>query len=226
MKILLTGNLGYIGSKLQKALEEKGHEVIGFDRKLNSHLEDIGEVDLIYHFAAQTDVQYSVKHPYYDAMDNIILTTQILEKYPNTRIIYPASASSLHIQSPYGLSKKVACDYIKLLHDDYVILMLPNIYGDGGHGAIDIFREADVINIFGDGSKSRTIVHVKDVVNAFVMALDWEKGEYTLGGEVLTIKEIAEKIGKPIVYHPDHKGEIFASVVPNDCPYEPTIKLC
>lgn len=226
MKILVSGSEGYIGSKVCKLLEAEGHEVVRFDRKLNSHLEEMGEVDLIYHFAAQIDVQYSMTHPYYDAMDNIVLTTQILERYPNTRIIYPASASSVNIQSPYGLSKKVATDYIKLLHKDYVILMLPNVWGDGGHGAIDLFMKSDVINIFGDGTQSRTIVNVHDVARAFVMAKDWETGEYTLGGEVVTVNEIARRIGKPIIYHPGHKGEIFASVIPNTAPnFEPEIML-
>ncbi len=216
MRILVTGSEGYIAPKLIKLLE--GHEIIRFDRKLNSHLEDIGEVDLIYHFAAQTSVLYSMTHPYYDAMDNIILTTQILERYPNTRIIYPASAASINIQSPYGLSKKVGEDYIKLLHKDYVIIRLPNIYGDGGHGAIDIFQKSDKITIYGDGEQSRTILHVHDVARAFLMAMEWEKGEYSLGGEDFTINEIAKKIGKPVEYLPKNKGEIFSCKLENTTP--------
>ena len=31
MKILLTGNLGYIGTVLLPLLQDKGHEVVGFD---------------------------------------------------------------------------------------------------------------------------------------------------------------------------------------------------
>lgn len=223
MRILLTGSEGFIGSKLAKALQEKGHEVLSYDRKLNSYMRDFKEVDLIYHFAAQTDVQYSMTHPYQDANDNILLTTQILEQYPDVRIIYPASASSLDIKSPYGLSKKVAEDYIKLLHKDYVIIRLPNIYGEGGKGVINKFQEMDTMTIFGDGTATRTIVHVDDVVKAFVMALDMEKGEYQLGGQVISINEIADKFNKPKVYKPAPNGDIFASVLKNTVPgWEPT----
>ncbi len=226
MRILVSGSEGYIGSKLVKALQEEGHEVLRFDRKLNSYLKDFKDVDLVYHFAAQADVQYSLTHPYQDANDNILLTTKFLEEYPNVRIIYPASASSLDIKSPYGLSKKVGEDYIKLLHKDYVILRLPNVYGSGGRGVIDKFREMDTMTIFGDGTATRTIVHVDDVVTAFVDAKNWDKGEYQLGGQVISINEIADKLGKPRVYKPAPTGDIFASVLKNTAPnWRPTILL-
>ncbi len=225
-KILLTGGLGFIGSKLCVALKEKGHEVLVYDRKINSYLKDFKDIDLVYHFAAQADVQYSMTHPYQDANDNILLTTQILEEYPNVRIIYPASASSLDIKSPYGLSKKVAEDYIKLLHKDYVILRLPNIWGEGSKGVIAKFQEMETMNIFGDGTATRTIVHVDDVVTTFVDALNWDKGEYQLGGQVISINEIADKFNKPRVYKPAPNGDIFASVLENTAPnFKQTIWL-
>jgi len=226
MKILVTGSEGYIGSKLVKALEKEGHTVFRFDRKLNSYLKDFKDVDLVYHLASQTDVKYSQTHPFQDANDNILLTTQILEEYQDKRIIYPASASSLDIKSPYGLSKKVGEDYIKLCHKDYVILRLPNVYGDGGHGVIDIFKEAEVMTIFGDGTATRTIVHVQDVVTAFVDAKNWPIGEYQLGGQVISINEIADKLNKPKVYKPIPPGGIFSAVMENTAPnWKPTIFL-
>lgn len=227
MKILLTGSEGFIGSKLRKALEDQGHEVFRIDHRvgtsiLGSHFKD---VDLIYHLAAQIDLQYSRSHPIEDAVNNIIETLRLIKEYPDTRIIYPATAASLPITSPYGLSKQTAAEYIKLLCKEYVICTLPNIWG-GGHGAIDKFIEADVIEVNGDGHQSRTIVHVDDIVKGFVKAINWPKGEYMLGGDVMSIKEIAEKIAanmnKKIEYNLDYdpkkEGEIFASVIPNTTP--------
>lgn len=226
-RILLTGSRGYIGSKLKVALEKAGHEVVEYDKKIDqNHITDVGKVDLVYHLAAQIYIPFSQRHPYSDAMDNIMLTIDLLQRFPNIRFIYPASAASKPIVSPYGLSKHTAGEYIKLLRDDYIILMLPNVWGDGGHGAIDIFTKQDEITIHGDGEQSRTIVHVDDVVRAFVMALDWPTGEYQLGGEVVTINEIARRLGKPVKYIPDYKGFIFQSVIENTAPgWEPTIKL-
>ncbi len=236
MRIICTGSSGFIGSKLVKALEDLGHTVLKIDRRLGKTISQhsvFNNVDLIIHLAAQIDLQFSRKFPMIDAMDNIIDTINLINLYPNVKIIYPATAASLPITSPYGLSKKTATEYIKLLCKDYVILTLPNIWG-GGHGVIDNFMKDQVIKVNGDGHQSRTIVHVNDVVKAFVKSLDWEKGEYMLGGEVVSVKEIAEKIsaktGKKIEYNlnynPVKEGEIYASVIPNTTPnWEPSILL-
>lgn len=239
MKILVTGSEGYIGSKLCEALEEAGHTVCRVDWVLGTTVANtfFRDVDVIYHLAAQTDVQYSRIHPHFDAMNNIGTTIELLEKYPNTKIIYAASAASIEIHSPYGLSKKVCEDYIKLLAKDYVLCRIPNPWGDGGHGAVDYFLKADTIRVNGDGLQSRTIIHVRDIIRAFVKALEWSTGEYQLGGDEpfnLTIKEIAERVadmtGKEVVYNleydPKKQGEVFACVLPNTTPdWQPKIVL-
>lgn len=236
MRILVTGSEGFIGSRLTKSLLALGHEVLKIDRRIGFTVlgTNYQKVDLIYHLAAQIDLQYSRLHPMQDALDNIITTIALIEKYPNVRIIYPATAASMPITSPYGLSKQTAAEYIKLLCKDYVILTLPNIWGPGGHGAIDKFISAPVIKINGDGHQTRTIVHVDDIVEGFVKASNWPKGEYMLGGTVMSIKEIAEKIAfkfnKQIKYNleydPKKEGEIYASVIPNTTPdWQPKIEL-
>lgn len=237
MRTIITGSEGFIGSKLVKALEDLGHTVLKIDRRLGKTISQSGQfknVDLIYHLAAQIDLQYSRKFPMQDAMDNIIDTINLITLYPNKKIIYPATAASLPITSPYGLSKQTATEYIKLLCPEYVILTLPNIWGKGGHGVIDRFQEMKILKVNGDGHQSRTIVHVDDVVRAFVKALDWPKGEYMLGGTVMTVKEIAEKIAKDqgkkveynLAYDPIKEGEIYASVIPNTTPdWQPEILL-
>jgi UDP-glucose 4-epimerase len=236
MKILVTGSRGYIGTKLCEQLEAEGHEVIGCDIKSRTAIEDTyyEGIELIYHLAAQTDVQYSRTHALEDAEYNIILTLKLLDKYPNVRIIYPASAASLTINSPYGLSKRVAQEYIQLLRNDYVICTLGNIWGKGGHGAIDHFMQADVIRVNGDGSQTRSIIHVDDVVRGLILAKDWETGVYSLGGNDMALKEIAEKIsadrGVPVEYDLDYdpkiNGEVYAAVIPNTTPnWQAEIKL-
>lgn len=239
MKIIVSGSEGYIGSKLSKALEEKGHTVYRIDWVLGTTIATtfFRGVDVIYHLAAQTDVQYSRKNPHYDAMNNIGSTIELIQKYPNTKIIYAASAASIELNSPYGLSKKVCEEYIKLLCKEYVLCRIPNPWGEGGHGAVDYFLNADTIKVNGDGLQSRTIIHVSDIVKAFVKALDWQTGEYQLGGDErfnLTVKEIAERIAKkrekPIVYNLDYdpkkQGEVFACVLTNTTPdWEPEIML-
>ena len=57
MKVLITGNRGFIGSHLWKALEPN-HELIGVDLKegrdiRNLRTEDFAGVDYVFHLAAQ-----------------------------------------------------------------------------------------------------------------------------------------------------------------------------
>lgn len=68
MKILVTGGKGYIGSKLVRALEGKGHQVKLFDLPENilndRQLEAaIKGKDMVYHLAALAELSYTDAHP-------------------------------------------------------------------------------------------------------------------------------------------------------------------
>ena len=45
MKIICTGNLGFVGKETQKLLEENGHEVIGFDIMENKSILDLAQLE-------------------------------------------------------------------------------------------------------------------------------------------------------------------------------------
>jgi len=224
VKILVTGGAGFIGSNLVDALVEEGHQVVVVDnlstgKRENIHArvkfykEDIAsgeimdifereKVDVVYHLAAQIDVQKSIIDPVYDGSVNILGTINILEackKYGIAKIIYASSAAvygeprylgideehSTCPMSYYGLSKYTPEKYIAIYSNlwglDYTILRYANVYGirqdpKGEGGVVSIFMDKmfkiDAPVIFGDGSATRDFVYVEDVVRANILALD------------------------------------------------------
>jgi UDP-glucose 4-epimerase len=85
----------------------------------------------------------------------------------------------------YGLTKSAAIDYLRLYHQihglDYAALALGNVYGPrqnpfGEAGLVAIFAQRMLSGkpcvINGDGLTTRDYVHVTDVADAFVRAID------------------------------------------------------
>lgn len=189
-RILVTGGAGFIGSHLVSSLVQLGYEVHVIDNLSTSatqmvhskailHVHNIAHLDtikliktiqpeVIYHLAAQADVQTSILSPTHDAATNIRGTLHILEycrEHCNTTKVIFASTSAVYGQlqkeyiteldptqpiSFYGLSKLTAEGYIKMYYDfyniPYTILRFANVYGPGQTakgegGVVAIFME-------------------------------------------------------------------------------------
>lgn len=158
--------------------------------------------EYIIHEAAQTSVSRSITDILFDAELNTMGTINIINicrKYSIKKVIFASSAAvygnsnpipipivgSLQPHSPYGLSKFMAEEYLKLAKDlygtDYVILRYSNVYGprqngQGEGGVISIFLNNLISNriqtIFGDGNQTRDFIYVKDVSEANLKALE------------------------------------------------------
>lgn len=144
MKVLVTGNQGFVGKHLTKKLEQEGHTVFGLDIK-NGMQEDVRtpevlsntpKCDIVIHLAANCSNPLSMKNPTWDAETNIMGTIKVLEycRKHNVPIIFystcrvltddneslwldytEASHSSYQdMRPPYGLSKLTAEKYIQL----------------------------------------------------------------------------------------------------------------
>lgn len=181
--ILITGHKGFIGKHLAARLPD----AIGIDIKegLNLLTCPLPKADVVYHLAAQSDVVPSWEDPLHD-LDNIRLTARLVHAYPSAKIIYANSAASKNKNSPYGFSKWASAEYLKRFHSNYVICTLPNVYGEGSRSVVDKFKERATVEIYGDGTQTRSYVHVDDIVQAFVKAQEWRVGEYELGNGIAT----------------------------------------
>lgn len=218
MDTIVTGHKGYIGSKLIK------DGWVGIDYKDGNDLLtcSLPKANTVYHLASQSSVEMSWKYPLVDSY-NLNMTVRLVHEYPNARLIFTQSAASLDITSPYGFSKWASGEYIKKFHKNYVICILPNVFG-GGLGVADIFKGTDKVTINGNGNQIRDFVHVDDIVEALIKAKDWEVGEYYLGsGKGVTVNELAK--GKEITYA-ESKKEIRESILPNTTPnWKPKVNV-
>lgn len=117
MRILITGNCGYIGSHVASTLEEQGHPLCGIDNlhrgsisnsRCTTHIVDIRDVegldevfetfkpDLVCHFAALTSVPESMEEPdlYYDV--NVVGSEKLLgimKKHNCNKLVFSSTAS-------------------------------------------------------------------------------------------------------------------------------------
>lgn len=204
--------------------------------------------EVIFHLAAQVDVRRSVEDPLHDADVNVLGTVAVLEaaRLAGVRkIVYASSIGSygepdeseLPVDetfttpalSPYGVSKRVAMDYLRtyaVLYDvDWTALTLANVYGphqttagEGGVVATFIGRmlRGQPCTIYGDGEQSRDLVFVDDVVHALVLATDrGSRDRFTVGtGTRTTVNQLfaalAAATGFPHepVYAPARAGEV------------------
>lgn len=206
--------------------------------------------EVVFHLAAQADVRVSVERPAFDAEVNLIGTLNVLEgaRAAGTRkVVFAASGGTLYGEpeklpvpeshpqrplSPYGVSKKAACDYLaayRALHGiEFTALALANIYGPrqdphGEAGVVAIFAgrllSGEPCTIFGDGNQTRDFVYVDDVVDAFARAASKGSGllmNIGTGAETsvnLLYETMAASAGvsTPAVYAPARPGELARS---------------
>ena len=172
--------------------------------------------EIVNHHAGQTSVTRSVNDPSYDANVNIIGSINLLQlsvKYGVRRVLF-ASTSAVYSEpeyipmdeshpirprSAYGAAKYAVENYVRLYSDlhglRYHIFRYGNVYGPrqnpgGEAGVVAIFTrqllEGTRPTIFGDGTKTRDYVFVKDIVNANILAMAGlaENQTFNLGGGV------------------------------------------
>ncbi len=223
MKVLVTGGAGFIASHITDALIEAGHEVLIVDNLSTGKREFLNpnakfvEADIrnenllnifqdfrpqvVYHEAAQIDVQTSIKTPMVDVSTNIMGSVNVMECAHKTgveKVIYASSAAvygepsylgldenhPVNPMSHYGISKHTPEHYFRIYKElyglKYTCLRYANVYGirqdpKGEGGVVSVFVDKmlkkERPSIFGDGSATRDYVYVADIVQANILAL-------------------------------------------------------
>ncbi len=235
MKILVTGGAGFIGSHLDDALVSRGHQITVVDnlvlgRKENiSHLMDNplfkfeevdildsdvmhrvfeeGEFEMVYHLAANSDIQKGGKDPLVDYQLTFNTTFQILQllKEYNVRKFFFASTSAIYGEtyevlnedygplkpvSNYGAGKLASEAFISAFSSTYGIqtwiTRFPNVVGERfTHGVIYDFikklrNNPEELEVLGNGEQCKPYVYVKDLVEGILYVIDHASDKYNV----------------------------------------------
>jgi UDP-glucose 4-epimerase len=224
MRTVVTGGAGFIGSNLVDALLARGDSVTVVDNFASGKRENLNpaatllehdirepfsvEADVIFHLAAQADVQTSMQRPEYDAAVNVVGTVNVLGAAPGAQVIFTSSGGAGYGEctepateqtpflplSPYGIAKKCGEEYLagwnRIHRTQHVSLRFANVYGprqDSGleGGVVAIFLERLASGgetvIFGDGTQARDFVYVDDIVDSLLAAAGRAGGPYNVG---------------------------------------------
>jgi len=197
----------------------------------------------VVHLAAQTSVPYSVKDPWTDFQINVggflNLLIACYEKGVK-KVVFASSIATLGDQempinetkvprpiSPYGAAKLACEGYASTFSATYgvktVALRFSNVYGpysrhtqSAVHKFIASAINGEPLEIYGDGEQTRDFIHVDDVSQAIVLALEKDvHGIFQIGtGTEMSLARVAGLIrdisggNSTIVLKAARKGDV------------------
>jgi len=171
MKILLTGNKGYIGSRLEQSLSMLGHTIVGLDIKHNE-IEDLlfcqfpeDEFDLVIHLAGRSGVRESIKDPTAYWMNNVEASRRLFERYADTRVLYASSSSAYEPDlNPYAASKYVM-EELAERYPDTLGMRFHTVYSDTPRKGM-FFDKMLTGKLEYITSHYRDFIHMNDLIEA------------------------------------------------------------
>ncbi len=196
MKILVIGGTGFLGYHLVKYLEKQGHKVSILDKKKGHFKKEnnkiiLGDInnfrklskiiknqDIVYNFAAISDIGESIKNPIGTAKNNILGNLLVLDLCVKNKVKKFIFASTIYVHSNQGsfyrVSKQASelfiTEYKKRYGLDYSIIRFGSVFGPKGskkNGLSKIISKAlKEKKIYYSGTKNavRRFIYVKDAV--------------------------------------------------------------
>lgn len=235
MNILITGGAGFIGSHLDDALIARGHQLTIVDNLVLGRKENIehlignpnfrfieadlldmpkmreifaeGKFDMVYHLAANSDIQKGGKDPMVDynlTFNTTFNVLQLLKEFEIKKFFF-ASTSAIYGEtydvlnedygplkpvSNYGAGKLASEAFISAFSSTYGIqtwiTRFPNVVGERfTHGVIYDFikklrNSPEELEVLGNGEQCKPYVYVKDLVEAILYVIDHASEKYNV----------------------------------------------
>ncbi len=235
MNILVTGGAGFIGSHLDDALISRGHQLTIVDNLVLGRKENIvhlmgnpnfrfieadlldmtkmrevfaeGKFDMVYHLAANSDIQKGGKDPMVDYQLTFNTTFNVLQLmkefgikkffFASTSAIYGETYDVLNEDygplkpvSNYGAGKLASEAFISAFSSTYGIqtwiTRFPNVVGERfTHGVIYDFikklrNNPEELEVLGNGEQCKPYVYVKDLVEGILYVIDHATDKYNV----------------------------------------------
>jgi len=225
-KVLITGDKGYIGTKLKSFLKKKEVTVFTLKKRIDKDFiknKNLPIADIVVHLAAKTNVPKSWNYEDDYIVHNINSTKYILDYcvknkckmifissylYGNTKKIPTSEKSALKTLNPYALSKKMCEDmcyfYEKYYGINLIIIRPFNIYGPDQNTSWLI---SNIINQVKNKKKiilmslhqKRDYIYIDDFSDLIYTLIEknLSKGTFNLGsGRSYSIKNVVDIVQK------------------------------
>lgn len=235
MIALITGGAGFIGSHLDDALITMGHHITIVDNLVLGRKENIehllgnpnfrfieadlldmpkmreifaeGKFDMVFHLAANSDIQKGGKDPMVDynlTFNTTFNVLQLLKEFEIKKFFF-ASTSAIYGEtydvlnedygplkpvSNYGAGKLASEAFISAFSSTYGIqtwiTRFPNVVGERfTHGVIYDFikklrNNPEELEVLGNGEQCKPYVYVKDLVEAILYVIDNANEKYNV----------------------------------------------
>ena len=221
MRYVITGHKGLIGDFLNQRLKAEGHEcvaqidqcegfnVLDLERK---EPEITGQVDVMFHLAAQCKINESIAKPILSHTNNADGILQVLEfcrRHNIKKVVVTSTSRVLSPErNPYVASKIYVEELVKAYHDcydiDYIIIRPSTVYGPCfdetsrlmSNFIVNALRGED-LKVYGDEEKTLDFTYVSDFVNGVMLAFNkdaWNEEYNISGNEEEKIVEVAKEV--------------------------------
>ena len=231
MRALVTGGSGFLGKSISDFFSKNGHEIIIFDKCKPQNLLDnqsfvkgdlfdeksleqaLKNIDIVLHFAAQADIDYSEENPEETLENNIQGTINLLKKVKDLNLKRFFFSSSVYVNSKhgsfYGVSKqcceKIIEEYSRRYGLDFTILRYGSLYGPNANefnsisSIIESALSSKSIERSGDGEEIREYVFINDAAEMTYETLSEDyknKHVFISGNQQIKVKDLLVMINE------------------------------